>query len=68
MHALLASIAFAKGLKEEGKAQLRAAIAGDPHHVSSYRRFARSTGGGDWEEAKKLCEQAHEVDTAAHRS
>jgi len=60
----MANIAFAKGLKEEGKVQKASADA--PRHVSNYMALCTEyEKEGNWEEAKKFCEQAHEVDSTA---
>ena len=51
---------------EEGKAELRAAIAASPQRVSNYMALCvQYEREKDWEQAKKLCEQAHEVDSNA---
>jgi len=66
LHALLANIAFAKGANEQGKSELRSAIAASPHNISNYMSLCTQyEREGNWDQAKKVCEQAHEVDSAA---
>ena len=66
MHTLLANIAFAKGSTELAKAELRSAIAANPHNIVNYMALcAQYEREGNWEQAKKVCEQAHEVDSTA---
>jgi tetratricopeptide (TPR) repeat protein len=66
VHTLLANINFAKGANEQGKAELRLAIAANPRNISNYMTLcAQYEREGNWEQAKKLCEQAHEIDSSA---
>jgi tetratricopeptide (TPR) repeat protein len=66
VHALLADIAFARGSIEQGKAELRAAITANPRNVSNYMALCTQyESESNWEQAKKVCEQAHEVDSTA---
>jgi len=50
VHTLLADIAFAKGSNEQGKAELRSAIAANPQNVSNYMALcAQYEREGNWE-------------------
>jgi Tfp pilus assembly protein PilF len=61
---LLANIDFAKGSVEKGKADLRTAIETQPRKVANYVALGTEyEREGNWEEAKKLFEKAHEVDS-----
>jgi tetratricopeptide (TPR) repeat protein len=65
-HTLLADIYLSKGQADQAKAELRAAIEGDPRNTVNYLALAyQYEKEGNWEEAKKLCEKAHQVDSAS---
>ena len=62
-HTLLANIAFAKGLPGEAKAHLRTAIAAFPRNLMNYMALVTQyEKEGNWTEATRLCETAHEID------
>ena len=64
-YTLLANIHFARGAVEDAKADLRAAIAAHPRRLLNYMALVTQYEKEDnWEEAKKLCENAHEIDRA----
>ena len=66
VHTLLANIAFAKRDGEQAKAELRAAIAANSRNIVNYLALCMEyEKEGNWDQAKKICEQAHEVDSAA---
>jgi tetratricopeptide (TPR) repeat protein len=66
VHTLLANIELAKGAVEQAKAELRAAIAANPHNVANYLALcSQYEREGNWEQAKKICEEAHEADSTA---
>jgi tetratricopeptide (TPR) repeat protein len=63
-YALLANIALARGSTEEAKSILRTAIAAAPRKLMNYMSLVTQyEKEGNWEEAKRLCEKAHEIDT-----
>jgi Tfp pilus assembly protein PilF len=65
-HTLLASIDLAKGLVEQAKTELRMAISTSPYKALNYMALAgQYEKEGNWEEAKKLVEKAHEIDSAS---
>lgn len=65
-YTLLANIDFAKGSVEKANINLRAAIEINPRNVANYMALeAQYEKEGNWEEAKKLCEKAHQVDPAS---
>jgi tetratricopeptide (TPR) repeat protein len=65
-HTLLANIAFARGAVEDGKSELRTAIAANPQNVANYMALcSQYEREGNWDAAKKLCQKAHEVDSNA---
>jgi len=65
-YTLLANIALARGSVEEAKTDLRAAIAAHPRSLLNYMALVTQyEKEGNWEEAKKLCEKAHEIDSTA---
>jgi Flp pilus assembly protein TadD len=60
---LMANIDFARHRPEEGKADLRKAIAASPQSVSNYTALGTQyEKEKNWEEAKKLFEKAYELD------
>jgi len=65
-YTMLANIDLATGSVEKAKADLNAAIAANPRNVANYLaleiQFEKET---NWDEAKKLCEKAHQVDPAS---
>ncbi len=65
-YTLLANIHFARGAVEDAKADLRAAIAAHPRRLLNYMALVTQYEKEDnWEEARKVCEKAHDVDRAA---
>ena len=63
-YTLLANIALARGSSEEAKAHLRTAIATHPRNLLNYMTLVTQyEKENNWEEAKRLCEKAHEIDT-----
>jgi len=65
-HTLLANIDFARGSVEQAKSDLRAAIATNPRKPLNYMLLATQyEKENNWEEAKKLVEKAHEIDSAS---
>ena len=65
-YTLLANIHFARGAVEEAKADLRSAIAAHPRSLLNYMALVTQyEKEGNWEEAKKLCIQAHDIDPTA---
>jgi tetratricopeptide (TPR) repeat protein len=65
-YAMLANVDFARGSAEKAKAHLRTAIETNPHNVSNYLALESSyKREGNWEEAKKLCERAHQMDAGS---
>ncbi|MEO7143486.1 MAG: tetratricopeptide repeat protein, partial [Bryobacteraceae bacterium] len=63
---LLADIDYARGLADKAKSDLRTAIELNPRNVSNYLALgAWYARDGNWDEARKLWEQAHEVDPAS---
>jgi Tfp pilus assembly protein PilF len=65
-YTLLANIAFARGSAEEAKQHLRTAIATHPRSILNYMALVTQyEKEGNWEEAKRLCEKAHEIDPSA---
>jgi tetratricopeptide (TPR) repeat protein len=65
-YTLLANINFARGAVEEAKSNLRAAIAAHPRSLLNYMTLATQyEKEGNWEEAKRLCEKAHEIDATS---
>jgi Tfp pilus assembly protein PilF len=65
-YTLLANIHLARGAAEEAKADLRAAIAAHPRSLLNYVALVTQyEKEGNWEEAKKLCEKAHDIDRAS---
>jgi tetratricopeptide (TPR) repeat protein len=66
VHTLLANIALARRDGEQAKVELRAAIAANPRNLVNYMALCMQyEKESNWEQAKKICEQAHEVDSAA---
>jgi tetratricopeptide (TPR) repeat protein len=62
-YTLLANIEFAQGRNEEAKADLRTAIAAFPHNLVNYMALVtRYEREGNWEEARRICEKAHDID------
>ncbi|MBZ5625336.1 MAG: tetratricopeptide repeat protein [Acidobacteriia bacterium] len=62
-YTLLANIALARGSAEEAKSLLRTAIASSPRKLMNYMALVTQyEKEGNWEEAKRLCEKAHELD------
>jgi tetratricopeptide (TPR) repeat protein len=65
-YTLLANIALARGSAEEAKSLLRTAIASSPRKLLNYMTLVTQyEKEGNWEEAKRLCEKAHEIDTTS---
>jgi tetratricopeptide (TPR) repeat protein len=65
-YTLLANIAFARGSIEEAKSHLRMAIAAFPRNQLNYMALVTQyEHEGNWDEAKRLCERAHEIDLTA---
>jgi tetratricopeptide (TPR) repeat protein len=65
-YTLRANIALARGLAEEAKAHLRMAIAAHPRNLLNYMALVTQyEKENNWEEAKRLCEKAHEIDTTS---
>jgi tetratricopeptide (TPR) repeat protein len=65
-YTLLANLDFAKGAANQGKMDLRTAIDANPRNVSNYVALGTQyEKEGNWEEAKKLYEKAHEVDSGS---
>lgn len=65
-YTLLANIHLARGGNEEAKADLRSAIAAHPRSLLNYMTLVTQyEKEGNWEEARKLCEKAHDIDSAA---
>ena len=62
-YTLLADIHKAQGSVEKAKEDLRAAISGNPRKAMNYVALEKIyESEGNWEEAKKLCERAREID------
>jgi len=62
-YALLANIDLARGAVEQAKTHFRAAIESNPSGLINYLALATEyEREGNWEEAKKLCEKARQVD------
>jgi tetratricopeptide (TPR) repeat protein len=65
-YTLLANIDLARGAMEQAKTHFRAAIQANPNGVVNYLALATEyEKEGNWEEAKKLCEKARQVDPAS---
>jgi len=65
-HTLLANIDFARGSVEGAKTHLRAAIADHPRSILNYMMLVTQyEKEGNWEEAKRLCEKANEIDSTS---
>ena len=65
-HTLLANIHLARGSVEEAKAEFRAAIAAHPRSLLNYMALVTQyEKESNWEEARKTCEQAHQIDPTA---
>jgi tetratricopeptide (TPR) repeat protein len=65
-HTLLADIHLTKGEVDQAKTEFRAAIEADPRNTANYLALEyQYEKEGNWEEAKKLCERAHQVDSAS---
>jgi len=65
-HTLLANIHLARGSVEQAKADLRAAIASHPRSLLNYMTLTTLyEKEANWEEARKFCEQAHQIDPTA---
>jgi tetratricopeptide (TPR) repeat protein len=65
-YVLLANIDYTKGDVDKATADLRAAIASNPRHVSNYLVLGSwYAQEGNWSETRKLWEKAHEVDPAS---
>jgi tetratricopeptide (TPR) repeat protein len=63
---LLANIDFAKGAADKAKADLRKAMEGNPRNVGNYLALGTEyEKESNWEEAKKLYEKAHQLDSAS---
>jgi tetratricopeptide (TPR) repeat protein len=59
---LLANIAFARGSVEEAKGYLREAIAAFPRNLLNYMTLVTEyEKEGNWQEARNLCEKAHDI-------
>ena len=62
-YSLLGNIHTARGAIGAAKQDFRKAIDANPHHLSNYLALERLyEREGNWAEAKKLCEKAHQVD------
>ena len=65
-YTLLANIHLARGAVEDAKADLRAAIAAHPRRLLNYMALVTQyEKEGNWEEAKRLDEKAHDIDPAS---
>src|SRR5581483_3066065 len=65
-YTLLANINLSRGAVTEAKANLRAAIAAQPHSLLNYMTLVTEfEKEGNWNEAKKFCQKAHEIDPEA---
>ena len=65
-YTVLADIHFARGATADAKSDLRAAIAARPRSLLNYMALATQfEKEGNWEEARRLCEKAHEIDPSA---
>jgi tetratricopeptide (TPR) repeat protein len=63
VYSLLGNIHLARGAVEQAKQDFRHAIEANPYNLSNYLALeAQYQREGNWEEAKKLCEKAHEID------
>ncbi len=63
---MLANIDSVKGSIDKAQADLRNAIQANPRNITNYLTLASLyQKQGNWPEAKKICEKAHEVDPAA---
>ena len=62
-HTLLANIDLARGAVEQAKTHLRAGIEANPGALVNYSTLeSLYEKEGNWEEAKKVCERARQVD------
>lgn len=62
-YTLLANIDLARGATEPAKTHFRAAIAANPAGLANYLALASQyEREGNWDEARKLCEKARQVD------
>jgi anaphase-promoting complex subunit 3 len=62
-YSLLGNIHLARGATDAAKRDFRAAIAANPRNISNYLALeAQSEREGNWDEAKTLCEKAHQID------
>jgi len=65
-YTLLGNIDLARGSSEEAKQDFRAAIAADPGNLSNYLALeVVHEREQNWDEAKKLCERARQIDPAS---
>jgi tetratricopeptide (TPR) repeat protein len=65
-YTLLANIDLARGAFDQAKTHFRAAIEANPGGVVNYLALATLyEKDGNWEEAKKLCEKARQLDTGS---
>jgi tetratricopeptide (TPR) repeat protein len=65
-YSLLANIDLARGAIDKAQVDFRNAIQANPRNVANYLALARLyQKQGNWQEAKKICEQAHGVDPGA---
>ena len=65
-HTLLADIHLAEGEVDQAKTEFRAAIEANPRNTANYLALEyQYEKEGNWEEAKRLCEKAHQVDPAS---
>jgi tetratricopeptide (TPR) repeat protein len=65
-YTLWANIDMARGAFEQAKTHFRAAIESNPSGVVNYLALATLyEKDGNWEEAKKLCEKARQIDTGS---
>jgi tetratricopeptide (TPR) repeat protein len=65
-YTLLANIHLARGAVGDAKTDLRAAISAHPRSLVNYMSLVTQyEKEGNWEEARKLCEKAHEIDAAS---
>ena len=62
-YSLLANVDLARGAVDRAKAHLAQAIAEDPRNIHNYMTLeAQYEREGNWDEAKKICENANKAD------
>ena len=63
MYSLLGNIHLARGAVDSARQDFRRAIEANPHNLSNYLALeSLYEREGNWQEAKRLCERAHEID------